>query len=70
MPTAGAITDRQKLIVPVRKAYAVPSIFRGVTFANSDMIGSVKNKNPIMLNTTSVNNKKIKSLIPHSKFHL
>jgi hypothetical protein len=44
-PVIGEMFPFPKLIVPVKKANTVPSIFLGITFANSTMHGkSIKAK--------------------------
>jgi hypothetical protein len=42
-PIRGERTPFEKLIVPVKKAKTVPSIFLGMTLANSTIIGKSKN---------------------------
>ena len=58
VPSPGEITVLEKSIVPVKNAKVVASILFGVILANNAIIGNVYNKVIIILNTTSVKNKK------------
>ena len=59
-----------KLVVPVKKAKTVPSIFVGVIFANKARVGRVFMAKLITPKIVSVHIINTKSFIPRYRFHL
>jgi hypothetical protein len=69
-PIIGDKTLFAKLVVPVKKAKTVPSIFVGVIFANKARVGRVFMAKLMTPKIVSVHIMKTMSFIPRYKFHL